>query len=39
MNPGAKDEEETRQRKILDNFRNGPFEDMVARSEKKVSIV
>ncbi len=38
LNPKAKEEQEAKRRKILESFRNAPFEDIVARSEAKVKI-
>ncbi|KAK2183320.1 hypothetical protein NP493_315g01029 [Ridgeia piscesae] len=35
MNPRAKEEEQKERQKILEKFTNGPFEDIVARSEAK----
>ena len=39
FHPKAKEEEQKERQKILEKFTNGPFEDIVARSEAKVSTV
>jgi hypothetical protein len=36
--PKAKEMERKQQQKIYESFRNGPFEEIVARSEAKVNI-
>ena len=35
-NPRAREEEEERNRRIYEAFKNGPFEDIVARQEAQV---
>ena len=36
VNPRKKEEDEQKRLRILDSFRNGPFEDIIARNEHKV---
>ena len=36
LNPRAKEERDERRRKLLEDFRTAPFEEIVARSEAKV---